>query len=424
MMSKEGFRGLLVLGLISAALAAPAAAQERPLGEERARGDSMDAHRAEIERHRAEFERHRVEMERHARAMSEALARAHRDSAGGMRMHWRDGSFDSAQNRFLYRTRVHTPCARMGIAFSGDDTIRVEDVMPGSGAAEAGVRPADVIVSVNGEPANQRTMSALSGTLEPGERVRLVVRRDGAQQTLDVTAREDICPYRTMLSEAPFRLTCLRPDSASGEALPECDHEFVFDMRGHLAEMHRERPFRFFTERGDSGVWLRFDGPDGPGDSLFIDLDSVRMMSDAIVLQLDSLRRLMPLRFEHLDSLEMMMPRFEMELRSADEAMNAHGLMLRSMELGARALAGAQLTDLNEDLAEYFEADRGVLVTRVEDDTPAARAGLRAGDVILAVDGQAVGGVGDVRRYAAAAEGPIELSIQRRGDRRTIRLAE
>ena len=33
------------------------------------------------------------------------------------------------------------------------------------------------------------------------------------------------------------------------------------------------------------------DGADGPHDSIFIDLDSVRMMSEVIALQMDSLRR-------------------------------------------------------------------------------------------------------------------------------------
>ena len=66
-----------------------------------------------------------------------------------------------------------------------------------------------------------------------------------------------------------------------------------------------------------------------------------------------------------------------------------------------------------------------MLVTEVEDGSPAARAGLRGGDVIVAVNGNDVDDVDDVRRHAARAEdGPIELGIMRRGERRTIRLSE
>jgi S1-C subfamily serine protease len=117
-----------------------------------------------------------------------------------------------------------------------------------------------------------------------------------------------------------------------------------------------------------------------------------------------------------------MMPSIRMDLRAVDEAAHAQGVMLRSMELGARALAGAQLTDLNEDLAGYFEVESGALVTRVEHDTPAARAGLLGGDVIVSVNGAVVEDVGDVRRRAAGHEGDIELIVVRRGERRTIRL--
>lgn len=410
----------IALGLFVLALAQPASAQ---IGEEvgpDSRRDSLEQHRHELEHHRQEMDRHRVEMERHAREMHEALVRAYRDSTGAVRMYRRDGALDSA--RYLYRTNVGTPCARMGIAFEGDDTIIVRQVMEGSGADEAGVEEGDIILSVNGERANGRTMAELGESLEAGDRVRLVVRRDGRERNLDVTAREDVCPYRTMLSEQPFRTLCLTRDSA-GELTrdDDCKGEFTFDMRG-MEELRQGMPLRFYAQQGDSGTWFRMAGPEG-FDSIFIDLDSVRMMSDAIVFQLDSLRELMPLRFE-MDSLRMLMPRIEMEMRANEEALHAHGLMLRSMELGARALAGANITELNDDLAEYFQAESGVLVTEVEDGTPAARAGLRGGDVIVAINGSEVDDLGDIHQQAARAEGPVVLTVMRRGERRTIRLAD
>lgn len=422
-MSMRRFRAAaLALGLMTVALAQPLSAQ---IGEEvrpRAENDSLDAHRRELERHRAEMERHRVEMERHARAMNEALMRAYRDSAGELRV-YRDGAHDSTRARFLYRTSVRQPCARMGIAFEGTDEIVVREVMPGSGADEAGVRAGDVIVSVNGEPADGRVMAELAEALEAGDRVRLVVRRDGRERNLDVTAREAVCPYRTMISEEPFRMLCMRRDSTGIATDDECAPELTIEMHRGLEELHRVMPLRFHAEPGDSGTWFSFRGPEG-GDSFFIDLDSVRMMSDAIVFQLDSLRRLIPYTFHMADSLRLLMPEVELRMRTGDEAMHAHGLMLRSMELGARALAGAHITELNDDLAEYFEADDGVLVTDVEDGTPAARAGLRGGDVIVAVNGADVTGLGDVHRHAAGADGPIELTVLRRGERLTLRLSE
>lgn len=417
----------LTLGLTICLLAAPATAQDRPLGSEvetreRARGESMSDHERELEMHEREMERHRAEMERHARAMAEALARARGDSTGGHRFYYHDGAPDSAHARFLYKTSLRTPCARMGIAFSGQDTIVVEEVMPNSGAADAGVRAGDIIVRVDGERADERRMSELAEALEPGNRVRLVVRRDGREQTLDVTAREDVCPYRSMLSHTPFRLMCMTMDSTDAEVSPECENAAFFQFRENFDELRDGMQWRIRTEPTDSGTWLLFGDPSG-GDSVFIDLDSVRMMGEALAFQLDSIGHLMPLAFSMADSIAHLMPRIEMDLRTADEQLHAHGLMLRSMELGARALAGAELTDLNEDLAEYFETERGALVTRVEPGTPAARAGLQGGDVIVSVDGEAVEDVGDVRRHAAAGDGDLELTVIRRGERRTIRLS-
>ena len=57
---------------------------------------------------------------------------------------------------------------------------------------------------------------------------------------------------------------------------------------------------------------------------------------------------------------------------------------------GARL--GVQITDITEELRAFFAApsDAGVLVGRVEKDSPAAKAGIRVGDVIIKVDGDRV----------------------------------
>ena len=49
---------------------------------------------------------------------------------------------------------------------------------------------------------------------------------------------------------------------------------------------------------------------------------------------------------------------------------------------------GIHILDLNKDLADYFKVDEnaGILVTEVIDDSPAAQAGLKAGDVVTMID--------------------------------------
>jgi S1-C subfamily serine protease len=63
----------------------------------------------------------------------------------------------------------------------------------------------------------------------------------------------------------------------------------------------------------------------------------------------------------------------------------------------------------------------GLLVRLVEDDSPAARAGLAVGDLITQAAGQPVGGTDDLfKALETAADGVIELVILRGADERTV----
>lgn len=84
---------------------------------------------------------------------------------------------------------------------------------------------------------------------------------------------------------------------------------------------------------------------------------------------------------------------------------------------------GVGIQNLGDQLAEYFGADDGgVLVTSVNEDSPAEAAGLRAGDVIIGVGGDSVDGPGDLMdTIADADEGEIEIRILRDRSERTLR---
>jgi serine protease Do len=65
-------------------------------------------------------------------------------------------------------------------------------------------------------------------------------------------------------------------------------------------------------------------------------------------------------------------------------------------QLSTRGRLGVSLTPLTDQLASYFGAEEGVLVSSVEPDSPAAQAGLLAGDVITSINGRAVSDPADV----------------------------
>jgi len=93
--------------------------------------------------------------------------------------------------------------------------------------------------------------------------------------------------------------------------------------------------------------------------------------------------------------------------------------------LGNGRRIGVSTMELSKQLADYFGiADgRGVLVTSVSEDGPAAKSGVKAGDVITAVDGEAVDSPGDVARIVnRKKDGDVTLTIIRNKSQQTIRV--
>jgi predicted metalloprotease with PDZ domain len=91
--------------------------------------------------------------------------------------------------------------------------------------------------------------------------------------------------------------------------------------------------------------------------------------------------------------------------------------------ISERGRIGVSLQSLTPQLAEYFglPGKSGALVTSVREDSPAAKAGLKAGDVIISVDGQAVDDPSDALRIIRKKdEGPMEIKVLRDKHERTF----
>jgi len=91
---------------------------------------------------------------------------------------------------------------------------------------------------------------------------------------------------------------------------------------------------------------------------------------------------------------------------------------------GGNRCIGVSTQTLTKQLADFFGAkDGGVLITSVTENSPAAKAGLKAGDVITAVDGEKVESTGDVSRAInKKQEGEVSLTILRDRNTRTVNL--
>ncbi len=96
-----------------------------------------------------------------------------------------------------------------------------------------------------------------------------------------------------------------------------------------------------------------------------------------------------------------------------------------SFAFGGGRRIGANTMELTKQLADYFgiTGGQGVLVTSVAEDGPAAKAGLKAGDVITAIDGEAVDSPGDLSRAInQKKEGDVTLTVIRNRAQQTIRV--
>jgi len=93
--------------------------------------------------------------------------------------------------------------------------------------------------------------------------------------------------------------------------------------------------------------------------------------------------------------------------------------------LGNSRRIGITTSELTKQLGDYFGVSdgRGVLVTSVIEGGPAAQAGLKAGDVITAVDGEKVDSTGDVSRIVnRKKEGDVTVTIIRNRSQQTIKV--
>ncbi|HEY8234042.1 MAG TPA: PDZ domain-containing protein [Vicinamibacteria bacterium] len=89
---------------------------------------------------------------------------------------------------------------------------------------------------------------------------------------------------------------------------------------------------------------------------------------------------------------------------------------------GPRKL-GIEYMELGEQLAAYFKAgSSSVLVTSVDEAGPAAKAGIRAGDVIVKLAGATVSGGDDLRQALSDAEGGSEVAVTVQRDGRPVEL--
>ncbi|PYT10746.1 MAG: hypothetical protein DMF51_17590 [Acidobacteria bacterium] len=102
----------------------------------------------------------------------------------------------------------------------------------------------------------------------------------------------------------------------------------------------------------------------------------------------------------------------------------AKGIMeqLKTKGKVSRGYLGIELAEITPDLQEAFGTEKGALVNSVKPHLPAEEAGIKRGDVIVAVDGKTVESTSEVVRLVSAKEpgSSVKLTVLRNGKEMTL----
>ena len=245
--------------------------------------------------------------------------------------------------------------------------VRISDVDTDSPAAKAGLQTGDVVVEFDGERIRStRQFSRLISETVGGRSVKLGIVRNGQRQTIEVTPESRAFSWG-------FDGDRIGRDIARG----------LRDLEPRLREI--EPRLREIEPR---------------------------------------LRELEPRLREQLRDLEPRLRELQPRLREFrfDPPAFDFDYDFDMYPRTTRGRLGIQTESLTPQLADYFGVkDGGVLVSSVSTDSPAAKAGLKAGDVITSIDGNRVRDYDDLLRELRGKTGEVTLGIVRDKKESTVK---
>jgi len=254
------------------------------------------------------------------------------------------------------------------------DGLLVNQVTRDSPADRAGLEKGDVILSYNSRSVTTpEQLRDLVRNTAPGRSVALGIWRDGARKSLDVKVGDVTDSGDEDSFDAPVPPT---PPTPPAPPSPPSPRSSVRIERG---------------DDGDTRMWV----------------DGRELTDDEVKDKLKNMK----VKLKSLDGDGMW---------SWDDGPGMH--MYTTPSARSRGRLGVRVDELDKDMADALgvTASKGALVREVIEDTPAQKAGIRAGDVIVKVGTDTVDDPDDLTRALRDREGKVSIDVLRKGARRSV----
>lgn len=287
--------------------------------------------------------------------------------------------------------------------------ILIVRVLPGSPAAEAGLRRGNILLSVDGEAVNMvpELMAALAEK-EAGAEVELTYLHGDDENTVTITLGES--DGRALLGIVPF---------PSGGPV-----QFRFDG---LPLGEGELPMlRFIPGEGAMIVQIVEDSAAAEADlqegDVILSVDGESVSDGAALVELIS-------GYAPGDTVSLEVRTGEEDPRMVDVTLGAREDDAERAFLGVQVGGPSSFERMDPESMPFrfaipfhhgaIQPLEGVLIREVAEDSPAAEAGLAVGDLILDVDGEAVVTFEDLREIIlnAAPGDELTLTVRSLGER-------
>lgn len=272
--------------------------------------------------------------------------------------------------------------------------VTIEEVVSGSPAETAGLKVGDVIKAVNGtDVTSAQQLSNTIGSHKPGDEVTLSVLSKGNTEAHDVSVT---------LGERPAQTTTpqqTRPYHFQG----------MLDILGVTAQWQ------------DNGLLIQSISDSSP-------LKDSGLQAGDLITKIDGkpIREAFPgilMQILRSDKVTVTVVRNGQE-QNIDIMLNLPALGMMGVAPAQPTQLGVQYKMLTAAIAqqENLSVNEGAEITQVFDNTPAATAGLKVGDIITAVDGNSVDQQHTLsqRLYSYAEGDKVTLTVLRGGQEMSI----